>query len=163
METKICLNCGELVPQGCCTCGTRQELADGLRVETLEQQVERVEGFYWHVHHDTLLEWCYDYEERREYILAHKPPEERELRLILFQPVRGELPGELVRAWQEHNRAWRERNRAWRERNRTRQKRNRARQEHNRACQKYAAEIESLHQNECPGCPWDGTTIFPLE
>ena len=28
METKICLNCGELVPQGCCTCGTRQELAE---------------------------------------------------------------------------------------------------------------------------------------
>ena len=25
-ETKICLVCGELVPQGCCTCGPRQRL-----------------------------------------------------------------------------------------------------------------------------------------
>ena len=25
--TRLCIRCGELVPQGCCTCGPRQELA----------------------------------------------------------------------------------------------------------------------------------------
>ena len=26
METKLCARCGELVPQGCCTCGDKREL-----------------------------------------------------------------------------------------------------------------------------------------
>ena len=27
---------------------------------------------------------------------------------------------------------------------------------------KYLNEIEELHKKECPNCPWDGTTIFPV-
>lgn len=26
MKTQLCVRCGELVPQGCCTCGDKQEL-----------------------------------------------------------------------------------------------------------------------------------------
>jgi hypothetical protein len=31
----------------------------------------------------------------------------------------------------------------------------------NRALQDNMPAIEALHQQECPNCPWDGTTIFP--
>ncbi len=55
-------------------------------------------GLYWHVHHDVLLEWCYDYDDRAEYIRTQKPEGERELRLRLFQPVRGKLPNGLAKA-----------------------------------------------------------------
>jgi hypothetical protein len=44
-------------------------------------------GFFWHVHHDVLMEWCYGYDERKAYNLEHKPAEEQELRLRLFKPV----------------------------------------------------------------------------
>jgi len=35
-------------------------------------------GFFWHVHHDVLMEWCYDYEERVDYIENYKSASERE-------------------------------------------------------------------------------------
>lgn len=33
---------------------------------------------------------------------------------------------------------------------------------YDRALGRNAETIESLHRAECPGCPWDGTTIFPI-
>ncbi len=89
--------------------------------------------FYWHVHHDCLVEFCYNYNERQKHILKFKPESERELRLRLFQPVRGELPVQFVEARRDYDEAY-------------------------RAC---AEEILALHTKECPDCPWDGETIFP--
>jgi hypothetical protein len=40
-------------------------------------------GFFWHIHHNTLVEWCYNYQERVDYILLEKPVEEQPLRLRL--------------------------------------------------------------------------------
>jgi len=34
---------------------------------------------------------------------------------------------------------------------------------HDEAIETYQAEIEALHREECPNCPWDGKTIFPRE
>jgi len=176
----------------------------------MDEGSERKSGFYWHVHHGVLLEWCYSYEERKQYIIEHKPASEQELRLRLFQPVHGTLPDavarasqeyvrasqeyarasqEYVRASQECDRAWEKRDRAsqecdrasqecdrasqeyarasqecdraWEKRDRAREKRDRAREEYDRALEEHAAEIEALHEQECPDCPWDGQTIFP--
>ena len=55
-------------------------------------------GFCWHVHHRLLLEKCYDYDGRAEYIRTDKSSHEQELRLRLFQPVSGQLPQEVVEA-----------------------------------------------------------------
>ena len=55
-------------------------------------------GFYWHVHHREVVEWCYSYEERLAYIRTNKPLYEIAIRKKLFQPVRGELPSVLVKA-----------------------------------------------------------------
>ena len=49
-------------------------------------------GLYWHVHHRQLVEYCWDYEERRDYIEKEKSKKERAIRLRLFRPVRGHLP-----------------------------------------------------------------------
>ena len=57
-----------------------------------------VRGLYWHVHHDRLVEWCYDYDERKAYIRTEKPKKERALRLKLFQPVKGPLPSRVAKA-----------------------------------------------------------------
>lgn len=45
-------------------------------------------GFYWHVHHDKLMEWCFDYKRRVEYIKSNKPDNEINIRLRLLQPVK---------------------------------------------------------------------------
>ena len=63
-------------------------------------------GFYWHVHHNILLEWCYGYDERVTVIKQTKPVNEQETRLKLLQPVKGKLPDDLVKAGEAHDKAW---------------------------------------------------------
>jgi len=63
-------------------------------------------GMYWHPHHDKIVEYCWDYEERTEYIRNYKPEHEIETRLRLFQPVKGKLPDEVVTAGIAHGEAW---------------------------------------------------------
>ena len=96
-------------------------------------------GWYWHVHHEILYEWCYDYDERVGYIKAEKPPEEVEIRLRLMQPVR-DVPAKLTKARTEYDKA---------------------RVEYDRAGVECFSEIKVLHRAQCPNCPWDGNTIFP--
>jgi len=74
-------------------------------------------GYYWHVHHEQLWEWCYDYDERVAYIRAEKPAGEVELRLRLMQPVRA-VPERMQRAYAEWERAYAEWERAYAERER---------------------------------------------
>ena len=104
-------------------------------------------GFYWHVHHDILLEWCYDYPGRVDYITREKHPSEVPLRMRLFQPVKGLLPGALGQAQQTYDQAqWQARTQAW--------------QGFHQAQRAYHTEIQALHAQECPGCPWNGKTMF---
>ena len=88
---------------------------------------------FWHIHHEVLLEWSDDIQERIDYIKAHKPPHEVETRLRLLKPVQGALPPKLVKAKAAYAKAYDE-------------------------C---LPQIEALHALECPDCPWNGTTIFP--
>ena len=54
----------------------------------------RNSGLAFHVHHDQLVEWCFDYDERVKYITSDKPASERELRLRLFRLIPlSQLPG----------------------------------------------------------------------
>lgn len=72
----------------------------------------------WHVHHNTLAEWCYDYQGRVNYINDQKLEQERPTRLRLFQPVKGPIPPalrEAAAAWREAAAARREADAAWRE------------------------------------------------
>jgi hypothetical protein len=88
-------------------------------------------GWYWHLHHDRLIEWTDDIDERWDYVVREKSEEELPIRLHLMAPVRGQLPAELSRARAELSKAVAD------------------------------PAIIALHAIECPGCPWNGATIFP--
>jgi hypothetical protein len=111
------------------------------------QKQDTKHGFFWHIHHKTLLEWSDDIDERIDYIKSDKPEEEVETRLRLMKPVQGELPKEVFESGKAYDEAWKaldEARKAWEE-----------------ALQRNKGVIEELHRKECPNCPWDGKTIFP--
>ena len=132
-------------------------------------------GFFWHVHHRVLLEWCYSYNERASYISEQKREDQKETRLRLFKPVRGTLPQEVVeagrvldKAWHAYDEAGRASDKAWHAYNRAGrasdevwQAYNRARRAYDEALHKNMPAIEALHKEECHDCPWNGKTIFP--
>src|SRR3989344_533512 len=105
-------------------------------------------GLFLHVHHDILLEWCHNYDERVAFIRNEKPKEEQETRLRLFKPFKGKLPQEVVKAVQELNKARQELNKA-------RQENNKAWQEYDKVLNDNKELIEALHKAECPNCPWN--------
>ena len=129
-------------------------------------------GFFWHVHHDRLLEWCYSYNERASYISEQKREDQKETRLRLFKPVRGTLPQEVVeagrvldkawhaydeagrasdKAWHAYNRAGRASDKAWQAYYETQQAYYETQQAYNEASQAYnrarQALDEALHKN----------------
>ena len=118
-------------------------------------------GLFLHVHHDILLEWCHNYDERVAFIRNEKPKEEQETRLRLFKPFKGKLPQEVVKAVQELNKARQELNKARQEYNKAAQEYDKAEQEYNKVLNDNKELIEALHKAECPNCPWNGHTIFP--
>lgn len=132
-------------------------------------------GSYWHVHHDTLMEWCHDYDERLTYIKRYKPASEQELRIKLFRPVKGQLPSEFIETAVAYNKAGIAHNKAIATHNKvkynnktemacdkTRTAYCEAGRAYDRMCLVYKEEIETLHKKECPNCPWDGVSIFKV-
>ena len=129
----------------------------------------RLEGFYWHVHHNKLLEWCYNYDERADIIRNHRPESEQAIRLRLFQPVKGQLPKKVVKAGQIFDQAWQTLDQGWQAYIQAGQALVRADEEayyqarrvYDKAIANNKEVIEQLHAIECPNCPWNGHTIFP--
>ena len=118
--------------------------------------------FYWHVHHEILMEILTDpIKDRINFINNFKPTEEVGIRLRLLKLVRGKLPREVVktgRAYLKAKKAFRRRipygggnalvcNSVW--------------HKYYKAIRANHLAISTLHDHECPDCPWDGTTIFP--
>jgi hypothetical protein len=125
-------------------------------------------GMFWHVHHDQLLEYCYSYDERVAFIKKYKHPSEVNTRLRLFQPVVGDLPStiaEACKAYDEVRKAFAEACKAYDEAFAEAWKACdeaafdeawEARDEAYKTCEE---EINQLHTQECPDCPWDGREI----
>lgn len=106
-------------------------------------------GLALHCHHDKLAEWCWDYQERLEYIQTEKPEEERELRKALFQliPI-GLLPAAFVKAADAFRAAFASQISV-----------DKARVAYTKA--RHALHLKALHRQIChPNCPWNGETIF---
>ncbi len=107
-----------------------------------------MKGLAFHCHHDKLVEFAYDYDERVTFIKESKPEEEIALRLRLFQMIPDERLSKrglatYVKAWQAYDKAW--------------QACDKARQAY---LEKNIKQLEKLHKELCPNCPWDGETIF---
>ena len=130
---------------------------------------------YWHIHHDTLVEFSDDIEERIRCINEYKPAEEVPLRLHLLKPVRGKLPDAVVRAgkacrkaYVAYAKAYVAPAKAWAAYAKACATYAKACATYNKAEAAYVEtldahkdEIEALHAQECPNCPWNGKTIFP--
>ncbi len=122
---------------------------------------EKISGYAFHCHHDQLVEFVTDYQERVDYINKVKPPEERKLRLELFKMISSNLLpfdcDEAGKACDEarkvYDEAWKACDEAWK-----------ACDEAGKACDEarkvYDDYFIELHEELCPHCPWDGKTIF---
>ena len=139
-------------------------------------------GLAFHPHHDTLVEYCYNFVGRVEYIKKTKPLEEQGLRLRLFKMIPVErLPPELSslcadidRAYTELNslyaevdrvnaeldRVWDEHVRLWAKRDKARAELDRVRANLDKAILANMPALTVLHAELCPDCPWNGKSIF---
>ena len=104
--------------------------------------------FYWHVHHDVLVEIpTAPIEERIKSIQEDKPKDEVKLRLRLLKPVHGKLPETFAQAREAYFKAG--------------ETFIKTRIAYDEAWEASKKDIEALHAQECLDCPWDGFTIFP--
>jgi hypothetical protein len=128
----------------------------------MKKEIKKLK-FYWHIHHDVLVEPLTEpIKNRIEFIKENKPKDEVELRLKLMKPVKGKLPKELVEAGQKWDEEWQKWDEARQKYKEAWQKSCEARQKYKEAGQKYDLQIIALHKKECPNCPWDSKrqTIF---
>jgi len=137
-------------------------------------------GFCWHVHHDKLLEWCFDYDKRADFIRRHKPKDEIPIRLEWMLFVKGKLPADLCKAGQEFDAANDKSDVARRKHAALEERCLQGRKKYVVALHKWMAaikkrdvvddkltallrlhkkRIEALHKKECPNCPWDGRRL----
>src|SRR3972149_876624 len=123
---------------------------------------------FWHIHHEVLLEWPADIQERIDFIQAEKPKHEVEIRLRLLKPVQGALPPKLVKAGDARVKAGDARDKAKAAYDKAKAAYDKDWDAfgkdwdaYRKAYDKYLPQIEALHALECPDCPWDGFTIFP--
>jgi hypothetical protein len=94
--------------------------------------------FYWHIHHDVLVEALTEpLKNRIDYIKKNKPKDEIPLRLKCIKRVKGKLPVQFVEA-----------NKALVEANKAQVEANKALVEANKAC---LPQLFKLHKKEC-GC-----------
>ncbi len=111
---------------------------------------------YWHCHHEVLCEFVGNPQERIDYIKEAKDDSEVDIRLRLFQPVKGKLPPAVAKAGAAYISARAARDKA-------EAACIKARAARVKAIKTHREEIEALHAKECLDCPWDGKTIFPEE
>ncbi len=120
------------------------------------------EGFYWHVHHDFLVEWCYNYDERVEFISTFKRRSERATRLRLMQPVKGEVPEEVIKVAPVYAKAYEayadaEEPMACRQAWHIWDKLGRV---YDEALAAHAVVLEALHTQECGCSEWNGKRLM---
>jgi hypothetical protein len=122
-----------------------------------------VGAFVLHCHHDSLLEVLTEPAENRiNHIFCHKPEAEQALRLRLFRPVPPEhLSAEWKKAYAELDKARAEWEKADAELDKARAELDKAYAELGKARAEW--DKAGHHAAICPGCPWDGTTIFAKE
>ena len=119
-------------------------------------------GLAFHVHHNILIEFCYDYDERAKCIQQCKPIEEQELRLRLLQLIPlDRLPKKglevYLKAQEAYDKAQEAYLKAWEAYDKAQEAYDKAREAYLKANKK---ALEKLHTELCPNCPWDGETIF---
>jgi len=122
--------------------------------------------WYWHVHHDTLVERLIaPVQERIVFIMKNKPKDEIETRLRLLKPVKDQKT--MTAARKVYVKAITAAGKAYDEAKATARKARgevapwKAYEAMAAAARKaYDEGKKQLHDEECHDCPWDGRTIF---
>ena len=129
-------------------------------------ETKKQTGFYWHCHHDLLLEYVYDYQERVDYIKKEKPVNERKTRLKLFKKVKSKLPKDIVEAGKKYDEAWKKYdealkkyNEAWEKYYEVSKKYYEVREKCDELIKKHKDFLEKLHKKECGCKEWNGKEI----
>jgi tetratricopeptide (TPR) repeat protein len=132
---------------------------------------------YWHIHHEGLLEFTDNIQERIDYIKANKPEHEVSERLRWMTPVKGRLPARLVKARDAFYKAGEAHYKAGDIYYKAVDAYDKAGDAYDKAGDAYdkardafykardAKDIEALHVKEHPDCPWTlggQHTIFPV-
>ena len=127
----------------------------------------------WHGFHDELCTpLAGSIDERLEEIHSEKPKEEWALRERLLKPIEGQLPEAIIRAvvaTAQALEAWHQATYSYKRfdieisvlDHASYETYCEVRLEEMKVRASYLPEIEALHAQECPDCPWDGETIFP--
>ena len=138
---------------------------------------------YWHIHHEILIEETFNIQERIDYIREGKPEDEIPLRLKLMTPVLHpeKLPARFRKAREAYYKASKARDKASKAYDKAREAYDKAREAYDKAMEAYykareardkaskaydkameacTPQIEKLHKEEHPDCPWNGKTIF---
>jgi len=148
-------------------------------IQRRENKVKIKSGLGFHCHHDVLVEYVCDYDERVEFIKKHKSIEEQGLRLRLFRLIpHNRLPRKGLRAFykaekacdeaekasDEARKAFSEANEAWKAYYEAMKAYNEAVKTCNEAWKAYIKYnkdgLGKLHKELCSDCPWNGETIF---
>ncbi len=136
--------------------------------------------YYWHIHHDELIEPTVDIKERENYIMAYKPENEIPLRLELMTKM--EHPRKLPKEWKDTYKELYKLNKEWdklyviwnyslvgesksmdivdKKINIIEKKIEKDIKKIIALNKKYKSQFEALHKEEHPDCPWNGKTIF---
>jgi hypothetical protein len=131
--------------------------------ETATEEQKRIGSWWWCVHHETHLEPLTEPAENRvQYILEHKPENEREKRLREFRPVLHpeRIPAPVLKAWAKYVKAWAEYDKAWAKHDKARAEYVNARAEYDKAWAKHEPVLMALHREEYPDTKWNGKSIF---
>ena len=101
-------------------------------------------GWTFLCHHGDLLEYCYDFKGRVDWIKKHKPLDEWPARLAAFRFVKGKLPDKLLAAWEDYDKYVEARAAS-----------RKARIAYLRAYDECYPAILELFRKECPDTNWD--------
>ena len=126
----------------------------------------QVGDWYWHVHHDQLVEVLTEpLAFRIDYIRAYKPKEEIGTRLRLLKPASGvasaleQYKKVKASAWEQYEKVEAPALEQYKKVEAP------ALEQYKKveasAWEQYENEVGRLHREQCPDCPWNGSTIFP--
>jgi len=116
-------------------------------------------GLFWHIHHDVLVEYCFDYPTRVDFIKNNKPTNEIEARIFYLKPVKGRLPVEFTEACEAYDKVCEAYSKASEAYSKAYEACGKAYEAHGKAYEAHKQEIIALHEKECPNCIWDGEKL----
>ena len=119
------------------------------------RQNMKTKGMFWHIHHDVLVEWSDNIQERIDYIKKEKPENEIETRLHLLKPVEGKLPEEFIKAGENYAKAEENLDKAGENFDKAWEKYDKACENFDKAWEKYKPAIKALHKKECNCKEWN--------